>query len=212
MQKIVKLLLASAMLLQVLCVGNAQAARPTVPGAVVVQAGDALVMDRAYYSPNRRYFLVFQSTDGNLVVYRGTSNPSNAIWSTGGGRGATGAYFQTDNNFVLYRGATIASNAVWASGSDFQPGEPVPPGPVRQSLMIFDNGSLYIERFGGRQGWQTPADPVQPPVACTTPHNYPICNFPNSASRFTSWATACTESDARTIARQMGAAWGACNF
>lgn len=115
----------------------------TMPGGYVMgstliaAAGQTLPPNAYYYSPNRRYFLVFQS-DGNLVIYRAGS-PDVAINSTGT-NGATLAAFQTDGNFVIYKGNT----AVWNSGT-----QGTPNGWNVAQLRIWDDGRLTIEGASG---------------------------------------------------------------
>jgi hypothetical protein len=74
-----------------------------------LQPGQTLV------SCDGRFTLVEQSTDGNLVVYEG----STALWSASTA-GSPGAYavMQSDGNFVVYLGST----PLWSSGTAGNPG------------------------------------------------------------------------------------------
>ena len=66
-------------------------------------------------SCDQRFTLIEQATDGNLVVYEG----STALWSasTSGHAGAY-AVMQGDGNFVVYDGGT----ALWSSQTSGNPG------------------------------------------------------------------------------------------
>jgi len=144
MKRFARLFLAgTAVFLAAQCNPALASTSVTMPGGwvlnstLIAAAGQTLPPNAFYYSPNRRYFLVFQS-DGNLVVYRAGS-PDVAIASTGT-NGATLAAFQTDGNFVIYKGNT----AVWNSGT-----QGTPNGWNVAQLRIWDDGRLTIEGASG---------------------------------------------------------------
>jgi hypothetical protein len=144
MKRFARLFLAgAAVFLAAQCNPALASSSVTMPGGwvmnstLIAAAGQTLPPNAFYYSPNRRYFLVFQS-DGNLVVYRAGS-PDVAIASTGT-NGATLAAFQTDGNFVIYKGNT----AVWNSGT-----QGTPNGWNVAQLRIWDDGRLTIEGASG---------------------------------------------------------------
>jgi len=61
-------------------------------------AGQVLRGDQLVWSANRTYHLVFQASDGNLVVYQGNT----VLWTAStGGTGADHAVMQGDGNFVV---------------------------------------------------------------------------------------------------------------
>ncbi|MDM5176196.1 hypothetical protein PO883_03200 [Massilia sp. DJPM01] len=198
MKKTVKFLLMSLMALQLLFVGAAHASF-----RVVLNVNESMVPDRPYFSPNGRYFVVFQSTDGNLVVYRGSEPlPSNAIWFSGARQG-TQAVLQNDANFVIYRGETIPQNAVWASNTDMIPNGMAPP-----FVSLSDDGSLTVAVWGAQVKFQTPPDATGP--NCTV-RQYPICVFPGTFNQFNSFVLACTIAEAQRQAAATGAVFGTCH-
>ena len=50
------------------------------PGLIAVNT--VFVINKRYWSPNKKHFLVFQG-DGNLVIYRTASTGPEPIWNTG---------------------------------------------------------------------------------------------------------------------------------
>lgn len=58
--------------------------------------------------------LVWQ-TDGNLVVYSGTTSTAPAVWSTGTYNVGTRLAFQSDGNMVIYNGSGVA---IWATNGN----------------------------------------------------------------------------------------------
>src|SRR5690348_16651097 len=97
---------AGLLAMAVVCMQVAPAAAagrqaPRSNGAVfgpVLGAGQRLSPGRYLVSPNGQYTFIMQ-TDGNLVLYQGTT----ALWNSGtqGHAGAT-AIMQTDGNLVVY--------------------------------------------------------------------------------------------------------------
>jgi|GEM_PF-6727435 len=101
----------------------------TTPTAVSnnLQSGESLQLGEALHSPNGRYRLELQASDGNLVLYHqypgGGQHP---IWATMTQKDAGHADFagelvmQTDGNLVLYRAGHRhgAAHARWSSGTN----------------------------------------------------------------------------------------------
>lgn len=100
--------------------------------------GDVLRPGEKIQSANGRYTLTYQ-TDGNLVVYDGTT----AKWASNtNGRPVGRAIMQTDGNLVIYG----PNNAfIWNSGT-------VSPG---SKLIMQDDGNLVIYRADGSFLWNT---------------------------------------------------------
>jgi Domain of unknown function (DUF4476)/FG-GAP-like repeat len=121
------------------------------PGAApvkqVMTTGDRLCCDQVLalggviYSPNRRYFLVFQE-DRNLVLYKGVLGNANPLWATATNNLVDRCVMQADGNLVLYKG----SKAVWASNTNGNP---------NASLVLQDDGNLVIYTVDGRAIWAT---------------------------------------------------------
>lgn len=89
------------------------------------------------YSPDGRFRLAMQS-DGNLVLYYGTS----VLWASmtfGSGHFMS---FQADGNLVIYN----ASAAVWSTGTDGHPGA---------ELKLQNDGNLVIYLATGPMLWNT---------------------------------------------------------
>jgi hypothetical protein len=85
-----------------------------------LRAGEYLRNDQVLASENRAFFAYMQS-DGNFVVYKGTSfqDMYGSLWATGAKGG--GQYFaiqQGDGNFVVYAGTGPSDNRgfVWHHG------------------------------------------------------------------------------------------------
>lgn len=204
MRKLVKLLCVAALLLQGLFAGQAHA---QTAFRVVVNMNQQMVQNQAYYSPNGRYYVVFQS-DGNLVVYRaGSPVPQNAIWASGT-NGITGgiAILQGDGNFVIYKNSmTPQQTAVWNSGSGSALADRVGAQPF---VSIRDDGALDVAGWGAVVKWSSPADPASPGT-CTV-RQYPICVFPGTMNQFNSFVLACSVADAQRQALSSGAVYGTC--
>ena len=67
--------------------------------------------DKKLYSPNGKYYLIFQS-DGNLVIY---TDKNSATWSSGTyGNSSAVLVLQKDGNLVIYKDKTFNS-AIWSS-------------------------------------------------------------------------------------------------
>ena len=95
--------------------------------------GDCRLTPNAHYSSNNgKYFLTFQGSDGNLVLYRKDGGRTMPIWSTGtNGKGANRCVMQEDGNFVIY----TPSTHVWNSHTYNK---------KKAKLYISDNGRVYI--------------------------------------------------------------------
>lgn len=196
MKNIIQLMLAFSLLL-VSGFSNAQTAFNAF-----LSMNQAMEPGKFYYSPNGQYFVVFQPGDGNLVVYRGTGIPQNAIWNSGA-RYGTVAVLQGDANFVIYKGEGIPQNAVWNS----QTGR-TPDGSQTPQVRISDSGALSVVGFTGTVLWtsQPAAQPVYP---CTqTP--YPMCMNAGTPYQYGSWVMACSYQDAQTAAFMSGGRYGQC--
>ena len=92
-----------------------------------------LVPNQTLESPNRLYYLIYQS-DGNLIIYKKgikQVNPT-VIWSSKtAGKGAWRATMQSDGNFVIKSDPRKILFQTYTSGS----------GNV---LMLDNDGQLYI--------------------------------------------------------------------
>jgi len=101
------LIIACALLLTSLSINAQTPPKIRIPGATnatytVIPEGTSLEKGKEYFSPNGKYYLVFQK-DGNLVVYRRINGTSTAIWNTGAYSGyITKCVFQDDGNLVFY--------------------------------------------------------------------------------------------------------------
>ena len=104
---------------------------PPAPPASTMAAGSTLRAGERLVSPNAQYSLVMQGSDGNLVLYRG----STAVWSTGATGGGSRAEMQGDGNLVVYNGA----NAKWSSSTA---------GFGGAMLALQDDGNLVIYHSG----------------------------------------------------------------
>lgn len=169
---------------------NAQAQQSTV-----ANAGEYLQPDRAYFSPNGMYWLVFQSSDGNLVVRRVGPTNDKVIWATN--KPGDKALMQNDGNFVVSKNGV----ATWTSRTQ---------GSATRGGAAFINNS---GQFGvnGATSFRSPADPEAPPAQCTTLIQFPICTFRGTSYQFDGWVPACNIADAQRQAAAIGASYGACS-
>jgi hypothetical protein len=103
-------------------------------GGALISGGE-LRPDAYLLSNNHRYRLVMQGSDGNLVLYDGSS----ALWSTGAAGGGSRAVMQGDGNFVVYNGSTPK----WWSGTADRAGA---------TLALQDDNNLVIYQ-GGTALW-----------------------------------------------------------
>jgi len=193
MVKLISIVITLATLL--MSFGSSPASAQEGPfGTTVINSGSTMVPDRAYYSYSRLYFVVFQSTDGNLVVYRVGQGSNKAIWSTNSFGGKIAA-MQGDGNFVIYNsaGSAIWDSATWGGSGG--------------SAFITDRGVFLVN---GSKQFRSPADPQAPPAPCTELRQFPICVFPGRATQFNSWVEACNVADAQQRAAAMGASYGRC--
>ena len=154
---------------------------------------------RPYYSPNGQYFVVFQPSDGNLVVYRGEGIPQNAVWNSGA-RYGTVAVLQGDANFVIYKGDGIPQNAVWNSQTGRQPD-----GPQSPQVRISDSGVLSVVGFTGAVLWSS-----QPVYSSCTPVPFPACMYPGTSFQYNSYVMACSYQEAQSSAMMLGGRYGQC--
>jgi hypothetical protein len=182
------------------------AAQVPPPRLFIGGPGTALVPDNFYFSPNRKYFLVFQSTDGNLVVYRVGQATNTAIWSSSS-FGGKWAILQNDGNFVIYSSSDPSpSNAVFSTGAG-QAG-----GTTRAYMQFYDDGVFEVVNTSGTI-WRTapvvaPTNPSNP--TCPSVQAYPVCFFPGRAAQFNSVTYACSIAEARQQVAQAGAIFGRC--
>ncbi len=94
--------------------------------------GEALEPGERIVSPNGDLALVMQETDGNLVLYRGTT----PLWSTGPAGPGARAVMQTDGNFVIY---SAGGGAGWNSRTERFEGA---------SLALQDDENIVISHLG----------------------------------------------------------------
>jgi hypothetical protein len=114
-----------------------------------------------YSSPNDKYFVTFQGSDGNLVIYRKDSSTKRTpCWSSGtNGCDADFCQLQDDGNFVIY---DKYSRPVWTVDSYKSPA----------GLFINNNGELFVYSYKdyckvwssvnshGKRIYQPPIKPV----------------------------------------------------
>jgi len=103
------------------------------------------------YSPNRRFFLVWQS-DGNLVLYDTQVSPWRDVWtSKTWGRVTTQCTMQADGNLVIYnRNKPAGQDNVWCTGTWGWP---------NAKLCIEDNGRVVIYDAGRtKELWSSTGD------------------------------------------------------
>jgi hypothetical protein len=182
----------------------AQVASP-VSSALVASAGNILPVETPLYSPNHKYFLIFQG-DGNLVLYA-VGQPNRVVWAAGSNGGA-GAYFQVDGNLVVYRNMSDYTSPVWASGTGGQQSAANVP-----QLRIFDDGRIVAYGASGLL-FDTWADPVvfnaNQIGLGRGPFMFPICI--TSPSLATRWMPAQTWGQAYSVYYSYGAGYGACTL
>lgn len=182
---------------------HAQAQNTSV---TILRAGDILTPNKPYYSPGNKYFLVFQATDGNLVIYRVGQTTNTAIWSAGS-FGGTFAVFQPDGNLVVYRAhGGNPADALFSTGAG-RAGDT-----LFANVNMYDNGKMEV-RNTSYDLFKTPADPEfvsTPDPSCPTGRQYPICIFPGTLNQWNTWVLACSAADGQRQAAAMGAAWGRC--
>lgn len=87
---------------------------PSGPGTSILRAPGELKPNEYLISPNKKWKLIFQASDGNVVVY-GEGNTvkwaSNKVSNNGGGRLA----LQNDGNLISY---DTKGNVTWSWGSN----------------------------------------------------------------------------------------------
>jgi hypothetical protein len=171
---------------------NAQTTQPVQ--SVVATAGMYLQTDKAYFSPNGLYWLVFQSSDGNLVVRRVGPTTDKVIWATN--KPGDKALMQNDGNFVVSKNGV----ATWTSRTE---GSATRGG----TALINNSGQFVVE---GATTFRTPADPEAPPPPCTALRQFPICTFRGQPYQFDGWVLACNIADAQQQAAAIGASYGVC--
>jgi cytochrome c peroxidase len=93
--------------------------------------------------PVSRQLKLIMQGDGNLVLYRGATVASNALWnSRTSGQNCTrgcGAIFQNDGNFVIYGNGA----ALWASGSNGPTGRKIQLSTAEPYIRVIEpNGSI----------------------------------------------------------------------
>lgn len=104
-----------------------------------LEPGSALFSNQRKTSCDGRFYLLLQ-TDGNLVLYEGTT----PLWAAGTQGTSPGqAIMQTDGNFVIYNSAGVP---LWSSGTQSNPGA---------SLAIQDDGNLVIYTTGRGGIWSS---------------------------------------------------------
>ncbi len=107
----------------------------------ILENGGSLEPGDLLQSLNGNYKLIFQSTDGNLVLYEGESK---VLWSSGTiNDGATETIMQTDGNLVIYN---AKKEPLFASNTSGNEGA---------FLLITDDGTIQINN-GFKVIWQKP--------------------------------------------------------
>lgn len=178
--------------------------------ANTLYTNQALEYNQRLTSTNGKYTFVQQS-DGNLVLYRGATVASNALWSSS--KSGMHTYMQQDGNVVQYNAANVA---VWSSGTG---GRDI----GNYNLTLNDDGSLVVAAgvpmaawskviIGPDQAPTTPTTPTGPCGAGKTYQIYPVC-IPTGVGRgMNGTIQACSQSEAATQASRNGWSFGACTF
>jgi len=152
---------------------------------------------------------LIQQTDGNLVLYKGSTVGDNLcqgtpVWWTG----ARGAYtfLQQDGKLVQF---DSNDKPVWWSTSVSLPFS------NNYSLSVGDPMRILDEAAGKYVGDVIYASPPAPPSNGPCPGGgqpalYTVCVNPNFMSRMTYRFQACSAREAQQIASNNGWSWGAC--
>ncbi len=99
-----------------------------------------LTLGQSLTAFDNKYSLTLQKSDGNLVLYEGTTS----LWNAGTeNKGAQEAIMQTDGNFVIYDGS---KNSLWDSGTA---------GNTGAFLLLTDQGTIVINN-GHEVIWTRP--------------------------------------------------------
>lgn len=169
---------------------------------------EVLEYNQSITSTNGRYTLIQQS-DGNLVLYRGATVASNALWASG--KVGLHTYMQTDGNFVQYNAANVA---VWDSRTGGHT-------TAHDSVTLNDDGSLVVGSRAPSIAWskvivgpdqQAPTTPTGPCGAGKTYQSYQVCIPTGGGRGMFGTVLACSQSEAATIASRNGWRFGACTF
>ena len=169
-------------------------------------SGTYLTPDRKYFSPSGNYFLVFQSTDGNLVSYRVGQTTNTPIWNARSFGGKM-AVLQPDGNFVIYNSTNpLPSNALFNTGPGAAGGTSIP------QMRFWNDGSFEVINLSGTS-WRSPADGITSPPggpSCAELQQYPVCYSPGKVAQLNAIVFACSVADARSQAAAIGAVYGRC--
>lgn len=196
MQKLIKLLSLAVLALSMFGAGAAHAQSTTI-----ITAGGQMVPDQHYFSPDGKFFAVFQGFDGNLVVYRGPDRTAAGVVWASGARQGTIAIMQYDSNFVIYKGTIHPSYSVWASGTNNSAN-------TGGSLTIGNDGALRVLNGSGTLVWNsTPG--VAPPCV---PGPYSVCVRGGTPFQYQSTVWACSWAQASQLAFASGGTLGICYF
>lgn len=195
-------------LLAFVLMAGAAFATHSATAANMLSTNEALEYNQRITSTNGKYTFVQQS-DGNLVLYRGATVASNALWSSG--KNGLHTYMQQDGNVVQYNAANVA---VWNSGTG---GRAI----GNYGLTLNDDGSLVVGSRPPMVYWskviigpdnQAPTPPTGPCGAGKTYQIYPVC-IPTGVGRgMNGTIQACSQSEAATQASRNGWSFGACTF
>lgn len=113
---------------------------PPPPGGNALDPGDELYPDGYRESLNGQYRLVYQGSDGNLVLY----GPSGPTWASYTSHIAGFVAMQGDGNLVVYDSAGVAR---WNSATHGNSGA---------FLRVQDDGNVVIYNSGGAPIWWAP--------------------------------------------------------
>lgn len=177
-------------------------------------ANQVLEYNQSITSSNGKYMLVQQS-DGNLVLYRGATVASNALWASY--KVGARTYMQQDGNFVQYNAANVA---VWSSGTGAHPAS------SNYRVTLNDDGSLVVgdpslvlinpwSKVIVGPDTQAPTPPTTPtgPCAGGRPYQtYQVCIPTGGGRGMFGTIQACSQSEAATQASRNGWSFGACTF
>lgn len=105
-----------------------------------LEPGQRLSRGETLTSPDGRYTLRLQDSDGNLVLYEDGSAP---LWHIGPYRDAASLINQVDGNLVLVR---RDGTPLWAAGTA---------GSGTLTLYVFDDGNLALLDAREKRVWET---------------------------------------------------------
>ena len=154
-----------------------------------IKVNGGLLSGDVMTSPNGKYALTLQASDGNLVVFR--NEGMKAVWASDG-FGGTVAMVQPDGNFVVYNTNLSPPPPVWYSNTGARPFS------NDVVLWLRDDGSLALT-YDASEVWTSPPDAACPNGEET--YEYQVC-ITEWNRHYTKIVPACSVQDALAIAGQ----------